>query len=187
MLILYLFLLLSSPAPVTVFAGDSIMHAGPWPRLCRGAVVIAKPSGTTRDILTRLPDIIAAKPTTAVVMIGVNDIALDITADETIRNINTIKTTLEAQGIRVLLHEIMPVTDAYPRPGYNAKIDEINARLPVDRVSIRLPKKVYMGDGIHLRGPAYRIWATELKRRGVCVVSLFKQQPIARTRQGSIP
>lgn len=169
MLILYLFSMLAGPVPVTVFAGDSIMHAGPWSKLCRGAVVIAKPSGTTRDILDRLPDILAAKPQTVVVMIGVNDIALDVPTDETIRNVEAIKHQIEAAGARVLLHEVLPVTDAYPRPGYNQRIDALNARLPSDRIAIRIPPKLHMGDGIHLRGGAYLMWSAQLKRHGACL------------------
>lgn len=168
MLILYLFSMLAGPAPVTVFAGDSIMHAGPWSKLCRGAVVVAKPSGTTQDLLDRLPDILAAKPETVVLMIGVNDIALDVPADETIRNVEAIKARLEAAGARVLLHEVLPVTDAYPRPGYNPRIDALNARLPSDRIALRIPPKLYTGDGIHLRGGAYLVWARELRDRGAC-------------------
>ncbi len=168
MLILYLFALLMGPVPVTVFAGDSIMHAGPWSKLCPGAVVIAKPSGTTRDILDRLPDILAAKPATVVLMIGVNDIALGVPTDETIRNVAAIKERLEAAGARVLLHEVLPVTEAYPRPGYNPRIDAINAMLPPDRIALRIPPKLYMGDGIHLRGGAYLVWAADLRRHGVC-------------------
>lgn len=80
----------AAPVAPTVFVGDSIVHMGPWSKLCRGAVVIAKPSGTTRDILDRVPDILAAKPATVVLMIGVNDIALAVPADETIRNVEAI-------------------------------------------------------------------------------------------------
>lgn len=168
MLILYLFSMLAGPAPVTVFAGDSIMHAGPWSKLCRGAVVIAKPSGTTRDVLGLVPNILAAKPETVVVMIGVNDIALDVPTDETIRNVEAIKARLEAAGARVLLHEVLPVTDAYPRPGYNPRIDALNARLPSDRIAVRIPPKLYMEDGIHLRYGAYLMWAADLKTQGAC-------------------
>ncbi len=158
----------AAPVAPTAFVGDSIIHLGPWSKLCRGAVVIAKPSGTTRDILDRVPDILAAKPATVVLMIGVNDIAKSVPADETIRNVTTIRATLEAAGARVLLHEILPVTDAYPRPGYNPRIDALNARLPADRIAFRIPPKLYTGDGIHLRYGAYVMWAAELRRHGVC-------------------
>lgn len=158
----------AAPVAPTAFVGDSIVHGGPWSKLCRGAVVIAKPSGTTRDILDRVPDILAAKPVTVVLMIGVNDIALDVPADKTIRNVEVIKREIEATGARVLLHAILPVTDAYPRPGYNQRIDALNARLPSDRIALRIPPNLYMGDGIHLRYGAYLMWATNLKRHGAC-------------------
>lgn len=158
----------AAPAAPTVFVGDSIMHAGPWRKLCRGAVVVAKPSGTSRDILDRLPNILAAKPVTVVIMIGVNDIALAIPEDETIRNVEAIKRQIEATGARVLLHAILPVTDLYPRPGYNQRIDALNDRLPPDRITLRIPPRFYMGDGIHLRDGAYWSWSAELRRREVC-------------------
>ncbi len=158
----------AAPVAPTVFVGDSIVHMGPWSKLCRGAVVIAKPSGTTRDILDRVPDILAAKPATVVLMIGVNDIALAVPADETIRNVEAIKRQIEATGARVLLHAILPVTDLYPRPGYNQRIDALNDRLPPDRIALRIPPKAYMADGIHLRDTGYAIWLAHLRSVGAC-------------------
>lgn len=158
----------AAPVPSIVFLGDSIVHAGPWTKLCRGAVIIAQPSGTTRDMLRLVPRVLDAKPATVVIMAGVNDIALDIPEDETIANLDRAVSELRASGARVILHSILPVTEAYPRPGYNARISAINARLPADRVVVSIALRDYMGDGIHLRPNAYRAWASHLQSENAC-------------------
>lgn len=158
----------AAPVPSTVFLGDSIVHAGPWTKLCHGAVTIAQPSGTTRDMLRLVPRVLDAKPATVVIMAGVNDIALDIPEDETIANLDKAVSEFRASGARVILHAILPVTEAYPRPGYNARIAAINARLPPDRVVVSIALRDYMGDGIHLRPNAYQAWARHLRSENAC-------------------
>lgn len=155
--------------PTTVFVGDSIVHAGNWRWLCLGSKVIAKPSGTSRDVLAMVPAILEARPAVVVLMVGVNDIVLDVPAVETVANVAAIRETIEATGARVLVHALLPVTENYPIAGFNARIDELNALLPVDRIRLQIPRKYYTNDGIHLRADAYRVWVLRLKSEGVCL------------------
>lgn len=158
----------AAPVPSIVFLGDSIVHAGPWAKLCHGAITVAQPSGTTRDILRLVPDVLSARPAVVVIMAGVNDIALDVPEDETVANLDRAVSELRASGARVILHSILPVTEAYLRPGYNERIAAINARLPSSRTTIAINPRDYMGDGIHLRPNAYRAWATHLQSENAC-------------------
>lgn len=154
----------SQPAPpaATVMIGDSITAA--WPAgLCRGALNYGRPSATTRDLLKLTDAVLAARPQTVVIMAGVNDIARGIAPQETADNI----AALRLLAPRSIVLAVLPVTQDYPRPGYNAAIDRINERLP-DAVRIDIPARHYLGDGIHLRQGAYLIWRDRLRELGAC-------------------
>lgn len=146
----------------TVMIGDSITAAMPA-GLCRGALNYGRPSATTRDLLKLTDAVLAARPQTIVIMAGVNDIAAGITPDETAANIEA----LRLLAPRSIVLAVMPVTEDYPRPGYNAAIERINERLP-DAVRIDIPSRHYLGDGIHLRSAAYLVWRDRLRELGVC-------------------
>lgn len=148
--------------PSTVLIGDSITAAMPA-GLCRGALNYGRPSATTRDLLKLSDTIIDAHPQTIVIMAGVNDIAAGITPDETAANIEA----LRLLAPRSIVLAVLPVTEDYPRPGYNAAIERINERLP-DAVRIDIPDRHYLGDGIHLRPAAYLVWRDRLRELGVC-------------------
>lgn len=158
-----------APVGRTVFVGDSITVAAEWATRCGNAISIAKNSGTTRDLVARLPDLIAARPTHVVILAGVNDIALGVPTDETIRNIQVIASATPAV---VTVVRVLPVTDDYPRPGYNAKIDALNTRLAnlsgVTLDSWAVAREHYQRDGIHLAAAAYHRRTTALKRAGLC-------------------
>lgn len=147
--------------PSTVLIGDSITAAMPA-GLCRGALNYGRPSATTRDLLKHTDAILAARPQTIVIMAGVNDIAAGITPDETAANIEA----LRLLAPRSIVLAVLPVTEDYPRPGYNPAIERINARL--DAVRLDIPARHYMGDGIHLRPAAYLVWRDRLRELGVC-------------------
>jgi lysophospholipase L1-like esterase len=102
-----------------VFMGDSITDAWPQPRY--GEFFIGKPyvgrgiSGqTTPQMLIRFrPDVIALKPKVVVILAGTNDIAGNTgpMSDEEIEaNLASMAELAKANGIRVVLASILPVS-----------------------------------------------------------------------------
>jgi lysophospholipase L1-like esterase len=113
---------LSAPAPGenrVVFMGDSITDS--WGR-GRGQFFPGKPyvnrgiSGqTTPQMLIRFrPDVIALKPKAVVILAGTNDLAGNtgpMTLEETQGNIASMAELAKANGIRVVLSSVLPVSD----------------------------------------------------------------------------
>jgi lysophospholipase L1-like esterase len=113
----------SAPAPGeqrVVFMGDSITDA--WGR-SYGKFFPGKPfinrgiSGqTTPQMLIRFrPDVLALKPNAVVILAGTNDIAGNtgpMTLEEIEGNLMSMAELAKANGIKVVLASVMPVTDA---------------------------------------------------------------------------
>ena len=102
-----------------VFMGDSITDAWPQPRY--GEFFTGKPyvgrgiSGqTTPQMLIRFrPDVIALKPKVVVILAGTNDIAGNtgpMTNEEIQANLASMAELAKANGIRVVLSSILPVS-----------------------------------------------------------------------------
>ena len=102
-----------------VFMGDSITDAWPQPRY--GEFFVGKPyvgrgiSGqTTPQMLIRFrPDVIALKPKVVVILAGTNDIAGNtgpMTNEEIQANLASMAELAKANGIRVVLASILPVS-----------------------------------------------------------------------------
>lgn len=159
----------SDPAasPV-VFVGDSLISQGPWQRLCRRATNLGRGSATTRRLPGMTRAAIELRPAVVVIMIGVNDPLFGIPPSETAVNIKGAVSVLQQARIRVVLHRLLPVTSEYGIADFNARIHAVNRRLPANALRLRLAERDYSGDGLHLRSRAYRKWAAELRRRGVC-------------------
>lgn len=96
-------------------------------------------------------------------MAGVNDIAAGIPPHETADNVRA----LSLLAPRAIVHNVLPVTEDYPRQGYAERIAEINAALG-EAVTVPLDPRHYLRDGIHLRPSAYREWLNVLRASGVC-------------------
>jgi lysophospholipase L1-like esterase len=119
----------SAPAPGearVVFMGDSITDAWQQPRF--GGFFPGKPyvdrgiSGqTTPQMLLRFrPDVIALAPKAVVILAGTNDIAGNTgpMTDEQIQgNVASMSELSRANGIRVVLSSILPVSEYHVRPG----------------------------------------------------------------------
>jgi lysophospholipase L1-like esterase len=117
------------PAPGearVVFMGDSITDSWQQPRF--GGFFPGKPyfdrgiSGqTTPQMLIRFrPDVIALRPKAVVILAGTNDIAGNTgpMTDEQIQgNLASMAELAKANGIRVVLSSILPVSEYHVRPG----------------------------------------------------------------------
>jgi len=108
-----------------VFMGDSITDAWPQPRY--GDLFTGKPyvgrgiSGqTTPQMLVRFrPDVIDLEPRVVVILAGTNDIAGNtgpMTNDEIQGNLASMAQLAKANGIRVVLASIQPVSNYHTQP-----------------------------------------------------------------------
>lgn len=108
-----------------VFMGDSITDSWPQPRF--GEFFAGKPyvgrgiSGqTTPQMLIRFrPDVIALKPRVVVILAGTNDIAGNtgpMTNEEIQANLASMAELAKANGIRVVLSSILPVSAYHTAP-----------------------------------------------------------------------
>ena len=87
-----------------VFAGDSIIHGGPWQYWLPGHYItnFGFPGHTTSDLAALLPDIVESQPELLIAMIGTNDFGKYRLAEEVvIENILN-----NAQELRRLLPEV---------------------------------------------------------------------------------
>jgi lysophospholipase L1-like esterase len=122
-----------------VFMGDSITDA--WPQARYGTFFEGKPyvgrgiSGqTTPQMLLRFrPDVVDLKPKVVVILAGTNDIAgnLGMTTNEEIQgNIASMSEIAHANGIRVVLSSILPVSSYHTAPNVNPQ----TAQRPMARI-----------------------------------------------------
>lgn len=166
-----------------IFLGNSITDGGEWAELFNNKHV--KNRGISGDItagiLNRLPEITSSKPTKVFLLIGINDLARNISVDSLFSNICLIASTLQKQSPRtkVYIQSILPVNDSFgmfkEHTCKAAQIIEANSLLRnwcsktgfifVDLYSRfknpdndRLNPK-YTNDGLHLMGDGYVLWA----------------------------
>ena len=122
-----------------VFMGDSITDA--WPQARYGDFFVGKPyvgrgiSGqTTPQMLIRFrPDVIALKPKAVVILAGTNDIAGNtgpMTNEEVQGNLASMAQLAKANGIRVVMSSIQPVSAYHAAPGAVPQ----TTRRPMERI-----------------------------------------------------
>jgi lysophospholipase L1-like esterase len=133
----------SKNAPVqVVFLGDSITDS--WSNPAFGGFFPGKPylnrgiSGqTTPQMLIRMqPDVLAFKPQAMVLLAGTNDIAGNtgpMTNEDIENNVASIAQLAAANGVKVVLASILPVSDYHvsPQPGAIPQ----TARRPPERIN----------------------------------------------------
>jgi len=172
-----------------IFLGDSITELGDWKKVLNDSTVINRGVGgdITRGVLRRLKDITDRSPSKVFILLGINDIGKSI--PDTVIADNYLKITRE-------IHHKCPLTAIYAQsvlpinpglrhfPRHYHKQDHIIAlnKLLAARASEGnytyidlfslfadangLLGSQYTYDGIHLRQPAYAIWADYLKAQG---------------------
>ncbi|MSX90019.1 MAG: hypothetical protein F2746_04695 [Actinobacteria bacterium] len=112
-----------------VFAGDSIVHGGPWQYWLPEHYVtnFAFPGHTTSDMDVLVDDIVESQPELLIVMIGTNDFGKHrLPEDEVIRNILNVAKKLKANlaHVPVIWHSLTPRSDEFSQSmiTVNAKI-----------------------------------------------------------------
>jgi lysophospholipase L1-like esterase len=161
-------------API-VMLGDSLTEAGPWTDLT-GCLSIANRGiggDTTAKLRDRLDDIVALHPRAIFLMIGVNDITLNVPGDATAANLRAILDRLGATDAHLFVSYVLPVAARYPKKRVNKEIPKLNdviAKLTAGRPRITMIearpslggadgylREEFSYDGLHLTPKGYAV------------------------------
>lgn len=101
-----------------VFAGDSIVHGGPWQYWLQKHYVtnFAFPGHTTEDLDALIPAIVASQPEILIVMIGTNDFGKHrLPEEQVIANVLNVATKLKnaLPNIPIIWHSLTPRSDEF--------------------------------------------------------------------------
>jgi lysophospholipase L1-like esterase len=169
-----------------VFLGNSITDGAEWYELLGNRRIRNRgiSADVTEGILLRLDAITKLKPASIFIMIGVNDIARNLTTGEITANYRTIleRIRTESPKTRVFVESVLPVNPAtgmaLNHTNKTGQIMELNVKLRelatefgytyIDLFSLmadadnHLPRK-YSIDGLHLTYEGYRVWAEAIR------------------------
>jgi hypothetical protein len=103
--------------PCAVMLGDSLTDGCPWSQVadCPAVENYGWSGDTTDGVLYRLREVILLKPHSVFMMIGANDLTKAKPTRETTANILAIVQKLEAEGINVIIHPVVPFVGAGER------------------------------------------------------------------------
>jgi lysophospholipase L1-like esterase len=180
-----LFGVLRSPAssPEVVMVGDSLVHFGEWWELLGRPAANRGISGDRlADVRARLPDVVALRPRSVVLAVGVNDLARGAAPEEVAAGLADLARGLRdaLPATRVLVHGLLPARDDPSRPGLEGRIRRVNdlVRPRVEALGLAYvdpaPLAVASGaldrrfsaDGLHLSAAGYARWG-ELVRQAL--------------------
>ena len=161
--------------------GNSITNGCEWAELLGNSNVVNRgiSGDTVEGIQARLGSIIKAAPAKIFLMIGVNDVSHDLTADSIATSIGELVHRIRTQSpaTKLYLQSLLPVNQSFGRfrklDGKEQVIRDINAMLPAiaereGATFINLYPLMsdadgnlrtdLTNDGLHLLGPAYLVW-----------------------------
>jgi len=171
-----------------IMLGNSITDGCEWSELFQNSNI--KNRGISGDItegvLYRLDEVTRSKPAKVFLLIGINDLSRNITADTVFENICKIATKIRSvsPATKVFIQSILPVNPAFDNfPRHNTRtpdVLEINKKLEqwckennfgfVDLFHSFTEKGTdfmnpeYSNDGLHLTGAGYLKWAEIIKK-----------------------
>jgi lysophospholipase L1-like esterase len=156
----------------TVFLGDSITEGGIWEDLFPGVRVHNRgiSGDTTEGVLARLEQVVSGKPAKVFLLIGTNDLSMEVPVETIVGNIERIVTRFQQGSPDTTVY----VQSVLPRAaGYRDRVEALNGRLrdvvagkakwvdlypqfldPQDG-SIR---DEFSNDELHLLGGGYLVW-----------------------------
>jgi len=176
-----------------VFAGDSIIHGGPWQYWLSGHYVtnFAFPGHTTSDLAELLPNIVESQPELLVVMIGTNDFGkYRLTEEVVIQNIlsNSEEIRRLLPDVPIIWNSLSPRSDEFSQSmiTVNEKIKPIIEDLGMHFFDVfsllkdpseNIIRREFCEDpetfGLHLNNAGYEKWFSEL---GPAILEALSQQ-----------
>lgn len=176
-----LFDLLPVDSTSIVMLGNSITNGCEWHELLGMPNVVNR--GISGDIVagvdTRLEQILSGRPAKIFLMIGVNDVSHDLTADSIAAGIDRLAERIQAgaPATELYLQSCLPINNSYGRwkklEGREQVVRDINSGLRqvaerrgltyIDLYTLMADEEGNLStrltnDGLHLLGPAYLIW-----------------------------
>jgi lysophospholipase L1-like esterase len=172
-----------------IFLGDSITEMGDWKKVLNDNTIINRGVGgdITRGVFRRLKDITDRNPSKVFILLGINDIGKGIPdvviADNYLKIIGEIQqkcplTAIYAQSVLPINPELRHFPRHYHKLDHIIALNKLLAAHAgecnytyIDIFSLfadgnGLVASQYTYDGLHLRQPAYAIWADYLKKQG---------------------
>jgi hexosaminidase len=164
-----------------IFLGNSITDGAEWSELFADSRV--KNRGISGDIsagvIHRIDEITNRKPAKVFLLIGINDLARNISPDSVVKNILLISSYIwqESPSTQLYVQSILPVNDVYGKFGGHTikgeQVKRVNEQLKLraggnyyffidlyasfsdDNGKL---KAGFTNDGLHLNGDAYLLW-----------------------------
>ncbi|MBL0421650.1 hypothetical protein JI739_14935 [Ramlibacter sp. AW1] len=164
----------ASPARAeVVMLGDSHSENGPWSELFTGTTVLNRGIGwdSSQDVLDRLDEVIARKPATVFLLVGIVDLRYGQEPEAVAARIRTIASRLREAGIRTRVQSVLPVAARLNEPT-NERVRRLNELLRPDPDFVDLHPVLVQGgaldpgltrDGVHLTPSAYVAWSRHIE------------------------
>lgn len=173
---------LEPSATDVVFVGDSITERSEWSELFPNVSIKNRGIGsdTTFGVKDRLEEVIKLKPKKVFLMMGINDLQQNVKTDEILKNYETIVISLKQKlpNAEIYVQSTLPVNNQLFKLD-NKKVQELDSKLQLFSSKNKLVyvdlynkladkngdlKSSYTADGIHLKGEAYQIWASQINK-----------------------
>lgn len=177
-----LFELLPDTKNEIIFLGNSITDGSEWSELLQNPRVKNRgiSGDTSEGVLARLYQITRAEPAKVFLLIGINDLAKNISPDTVYVNICKIVSTITVKSpkTKVYVQSILPVNNTFKTfSGHTSRtpqVKELNERLrnicprlgatyvdlfsELKNTNDDLLNPMYTNDGLHLLGEGYLAW-----------------------------
>jgi lysophospholipase L1-like esterase len=162
-----------------VMIGSSLIDRAEWNELFPDTFIVNRGIGgdTTKGVLNRMESIFSTNAKKAFIMIGLNDLAKNISVDEICNNYKKIVSQLRQHGIRPYIQSVLLVGDKFANRNknivkLNLKLKELSEEENIVFIDLN---KVLFGngtqresflseDGIHLTGEGYSVWKNSIKK-----------------------
>ncbi len=172
-----------------LFLGNSITEGGKWAQLLGDSTVVNRGIGgdITFGVLRRLNDVTERKPSKVFILIGINDIGMDIPDVVIADNYRKIVQTLQknSSSTKIYMQSILPLNpDVKNFPQHydkqqqvlktNQLIKQVAAETRCQYINLyplfldskkRLDAR-YTHDGLHLNAAGYERWVKHLRQNG---------------------
>jgi lysophospholipase L1-like esterase len=182
-----LFELLPDTKNEIIFLGNSITDGSEWSELLQNPKVKNRgiSGDTSEGVLFRLYQVTGVQPAKVFLLIGINDLARNVSPDTVYANICKIVSTIriKSPNTKVYVQSILPVNNTFKtfsnHTSRTPQVLDLNARLKsicpklggtfVDLFSeLKNPNDdllnpLYTNDGLHLMGEGYKVWMEGLK------------------------
>lgn len=177
-----LFELLPDTKNEIIFLGNSITDGAEWCELLQNPHVKNRgiSGDTSEGVLSRLYQITRAEPAKVFLLIGINDLAKNISPDTVYLNICKIVSTISAKSpkTKIFVQSILPVNNTFKTfAGHTSRtpqVKDLNERLrkicpklgatfvdlfnELKNPNDDLLNPMYTNDGLHLMGEGYKAW-----------------------------